>query len=240
MPSFIIYYYSFFIITSSTHLTFAGECKDYASGGNMSQVCLIFLTRRASVMSQGILVLMLTKDKRKEAKDERDVLSPPISHPAMRQRPQDPLRRGMGLGSDASRSQQPWPVLEFLPTRLEVRTELTGRLHGFTEFWCITTTCSLHFQVLYSHQPADTLHCSVGSEQEVARQETGSGSRNCRIPMKMLPRSILFDLRFLIKSSWAASAYCLVRFSDMLCRPKPSRRNMSSISASGLSELKHN
>lgn len=40
---------------------------------------------------------MLTEDKGEEAKDERDVLSPPISHPAMRQRPQNPLRGGTGV-----------------------------------------------------------------------------------------------------------------------------------------------
>lgn len=49
------------------------------------------------VGSQRAVVLMLTEDKGEEEKDERDVLSPPISHPAMRQRPPDPLREGMGV-----------------------------------------------------------------------------------------------------------------------------------------------
>lgn len=46
----------------------------------------LFLTERASVRSQEAVVLMLTKDKGEEEEDERDVLSPPISRAAMRQR----------------------------------------------------------------------------------------------------------------------------------------------------------
>lgn len=54
-----------------------------------------------------------------------------------------------------------------------------------------------------------------------------------------VPRSMLFDLRVLMISSWEASPNCLVRFSDMLCRPKPSLRNAGSGSfGSGLRELR--
>lgn len=59
----------------------------------------------------------------------------------------------------------------------------------------------------------------------------------CGVLSVRLPRSILLVLRLLTISSWAASLYCLVRFSDMLCRPKPSLWNRPSISASGLSVL---
>lgn len=52
-----------------------------------------------------------------------------------------------------------------------------------------------------------------------------------------LPRSMLLDLRVLTMSSWEAFSYCLVRFSDILWRPKPSLWNEVSASASGLSEL---
>ncbi|TNN75156.1 hypothetical protein EYF80_014566 [Liparis tanakae] len=50
---------------------------------------------------------------------------------------------------------------------------------------------------------------------------------------------MLLDLRVLTMSSSAAFSNCLVRFSDMLWRPKPSLWNESSGSAlaSGLSEL---
>lgn len=49
---------------------------------------------------------------------------------------------------------------------------------------------------------------------------------------------MLLDLRVLMMSSWAASPNCLVRFSDMLCRPKPSRWKAASGSLwSGLPEL---
>lgn len=50
---------------------------------------------------------------------------------------------------------------------------------------------------------------------------------------------MLFDLRVLMISSWEASPNCLVRFSDMLCRPKPSLRNAGSGSfGSGLRDLR--
>lgn len=39
---------------------------------------------------------------------------------------------------------------------------------------------------------------------------------------------MLLDLRVLTMSSWPASPYCLVRFSDMLCLPKPSLWNTPS------------
>lgn len=39
---------------------------------------------------------------------------------------------------------------------------------------------------------------------------------------------MLLDLRVLMMSSWLASPYCLVRFSDMLCLPKPSLWNTPS------------
>lgn len=39
---------------------------------------------------------------------------------------------------------------------------------------------------------------------------------------------MLLDLRVLMMSSWLASPYCLVRFSDMLCLPKPSLWNAPS------------
>lgn len=50
-----------------------------------------------------------------------------------------------------------------------------------------------------------------------------------------VPRSMLLDLRVLMMSSWPASPYCLVRFSDMLCLPKPSLWNCPS--ALALEEL---
>lgn len=54
-----------------------------------------------------------------------------------------------------------------------------------------------------------------------------------------VPRSMLFDFRVLMISSWEASPNCLVRFSDMLCRPKPSLRNAGSgLFWSGLRELR--
>lgn len=53
-----------------------------------------------------------------------------------------------------------------------------------------------------------------------------------------VPRSMLLDLRVLMISSWEASPNCLVRFSDMLCLPKPSRWNAGSGSPwSGIPEL---
>ncbi len=39
---------------------------------------------------------------------------------------------------------------------------------------------------------------------------------------------MLLDLRVFMMSSWLASPYCLVRFSDMLCLPKPSLWNTPS------------
>ncbi len=48
---------------------------------------------------------------------------------------------------------------------------------------------------------------------------------------------MLLDLRVLMMSSSAAFSYCLVRFSDILWRPKPSLWKEPSGSASGLSEL---
>lgn len=48
---------------------------------------------------------------------------------------------------------------------------------------------------------------------------------------------MLLDLRVLTISSWEGLSNCLVRFSDILWRPKPSLWNEVSGSASGLSEL---
>lgn len=57
--------------------------------------------------------------------------------------------------------------------------------------------------------------------------------------LQEVPRSMLLDLRVLMISSWAASPNCLVRFSDMLWRPNPSRWNEASGSlSSGLRVLK--
>ena len=54
----------------------------------------------------------------------------------------------------------------------------------------------------------------------------------------VVPRSMLFDLRVLMISSWEASPNCLVRFSDMLWRPNPSLWKAASESfSSGLREL---
>lgn len=54
---------------------------------------------------------------------------------------------------------------------------------------------------------------------------------------QQLPGSMLLNFRVLMISSWEAFSYCLVRFSDILWRPKPSLWNEVSGSASGLSEL---
>lgn len=62
------------------------KCKVGVSEGDGSRVSSLFLTERALVRSQEAVVLMLTKDKGEEEEDERDVLSPPISRAAMRQR----------------------------------------------------------------------------------------------------------------------------------------------------------
>lgn len=53
----------------------------------------------------------------------------------------------------------------------------------------------------------------------------------------LLPKSMLLDFRVLTKSNWLASPNCLVRFSDMLCRPNPSLWKARDGSTSGLKVL---
>lgn len=56
--------------------------------------------------------------------------------------------------------------------------------------------------------------------------------------LNTLPKSMLLDLRVLMISSWEASPNCLVRFSDMLWRPKPSLwKAPSGWFSSGVAEL---
>lgn len=52
----------------------------------MSRESSLVLSERGLVRSQEALVLMLSEDKEEEEEDESDVLSPPISCAAMRQK----------------------------------------------------------------------------------------------------------------------------------------------------------